>query len=299
MSILKILFFIIKHPLNKNHKFNSILKFLKWQITYRIIKTKFIFEWVDNTKFILEKNETGMSGNLYCGLMEYEDMLFIVHLLDENDKFFDIGANVGSYTLLASGVKRCKTVCFEPIQSTFQRLIDNVNLNRINHLVDLKNNGVGNKNEVLSFSNNLNTTNKVILDSNNDNLTEVNVITLDDNFLPNEKTIVKIDVEGYEFFILKGGIKFFSNSNVIAILIELNGSGKLYGIDDADIHQYILNFGFKPIRYNPFNRTPYYIDDYKSSSGGNTIYVRNIDFIKERCLNSKKVCIKTANNLSI
>lgn len=299
MTIFKILSFILNHPLNKDNKFYSILKFLKWQIVYRIFNTKFIFEWVDNTKFILLKNETGMSGNLYCGLMEYEDMLFIIHLLDENDNFFDIGANVGSYTLLASGVKRCRTVCFEPIPSTFQRLIDNVNLNRINHLVDLRNNGVGNKNEVLSFSNNLNTTNKVTLDSNSDDSTEVNVITLDDNFIPNEKTIVKIDVEGYEFFILKGGVKFFSNPNVIAIIIELNGSGKLYDIDDDDINQFILNFGFKPIRYNPFNRTPYHIDDYKSSSTGNTIYVRNIDFIKERCLNSKKVCIKTANNLSI
>ena len=83
------------------------------------------------------------------------------------------------------------------------------------------------------------------------------------------------------------------------VWVSTKGNGNLYDIDNDDVNQFILNFGFKPIRYDPFNRTPYHIDDYKSSSMGNTIYVRNIDFIKERCLNSKKVCIKTANNLSI
>ena len=55
----------------------------------------------------------------------------------EGLKQFGVAISKGEWSqilsLLASGVKRCKTVCFEPIQSTFQRLIDNVNLNRINH----------------------------------------------------------------------------------------------------------------------------------------------------------------------
>ena len=297
MSLLNTINFIIKHPLNKNNKFNSIVKFLKWQFIHRVINSKFIFDWVDNTKFILQKNETGMSGNLYCGLMEYEEMIFIIHLLNEDDKFYDIGANVGSYTLLASGVKKCKTVCFEPLPSTFEKLIDNINLNRIQHLVNAKNFGVGNKNEVLSFTNNLNTTNKVILDRNDKDTTEVNVITLDKNFTPSEKTVVKIDVEGYEYFILEGGTNFFSNVNIIAIIIELNSSGKRYGINDIDIHKTILKFGFKPIRYNPNNRTPFFVQDYNKA--GNTIYIRDIDVIKRRCLNSKHICIKTANNLII
>ena len=238
-----------------------------------------------------------MTGNLYCGLLEYEDMSFVLHSLKETDNFYDIGANVGSYTLLASGVKRCKSFCFEPIQSTFERLINNVNLNKIQHLVDARNIGIGDRNERISFTNDLNTTNRVCKDSSIDNTENVDVIRLDDNFKPSIPSIAKIDVEGFEDFVLKGGKNFFSSSNTIALIIELNGSGKIFNIEDDEIHKEILSFGFSPIKYAPFERRLTSLESYNSN--GNTIYVRDIEAIQKRCNESDSVCIHTSNDLII
>ena len=43
----------------------------------------------------------GVTGNVYCGLHDFAEMSFMLHLLRAGDLFADIGANVGSYTVLA------------------------------------------------------------------------------------------------------------------------------------------------------------------------------------------------------
>ena len=297
MKLLNTLLFIMNHPLNKKNKLGSLLCFLKWQLKSRLYKSEHIYRWVDKINFIIKRGEHALTGNLYCGLLEYEDMSFVLHSLKETDNFYDIGANVGSYTLLASGVKRCKSFCFEPIQSTFERLIDNVNLNKIQHLVDARNIGIGDRNEILSFTNDLNTTNRVCKDSDIDNTENVDVIRLDDYFKSLVPSIAKIDVEGFEDFVLKGGKNFFSSSNTIALIIELNGSGKIFNIEDDEIHKEILSFGFSPIRYAPFERRLISLESYNSS--GNTIYVKDIEAIQKRCNESNSVCIHTSNDLII
>ncbi len=297
MSLINTLSFIINHPFNKNNKLSSLFCFIKWQFNSRLIKSKYIFKWVDETKVIIQKGEHAMTGNLYCGLMEHEDMGFVLHCLRKTDIFYDIGANVGSYTILASGVKGCRTICFEPIQSTFERLMDNINLNKIGHLVDAKNVGVGSKNEILSFTEDLNTTNRVCTSSRPDGTVDIEVITLDDNFDSSVPSVVKIDVEGYENFVLKGGKKFFSSSNVIAMIIELNGSGKVFNIKDTEIHQEIMSFGFVPVKYDLFQRELKALKNYNRV--GNTIYVKNIEAVQKRCTKSDSLCVHTANDLII
>ena len=64
-----------------------------------------------------------MTGNIYCGLVEFADMAFVLHVLRAGDLFVDIGANAGAYTLLASSVAGAKTTCFEPAPATYARLL--------------------------------------------------------------------------------------------------------------------------------------------------------------------------------
>ena len=297
MGLLRILKFIVSHPMNRGAGLSAVLKFIRYQLAIRLFSSKSLVNWVNETKILVSKGETGLTGNLYCGLMEYEDMSFLLHYLRQDDKFYDIGANVGAYTILASGVIRAKTVSFEPLPSTYDRLIDQIKINRIEHLVESNNCGVGDKKDRLEFTNNLNCMNKVNKDPNYRDVTIVDVIKLDDCYKPNENSFVKIDVEGYEKFVFDGGVNFFSNENISALIVELNGSGASFGIEDFDVHKIIMSFGFHPISYEPFSRELSLLDSYKFD--GNTIYVKNITLAQQRVTASGTVCIRTANSLKL
>lgn len=288
--------FISSHPLCKDRKFNSFLRFFRWQIFAGYSHSQKLINWVDDTKFIAKKGETGITGNIYCGFMEFEDMSFTLHFLRHNDQFYDIGANVGAYTILASGAVGCKSFSFEPLPDTFNRLKDQIKINKIEHLVKTFNKGVGYKRGSLEFTNSLNCMNRVNTDPNNTNVTLVDVVTLDETFHPDQPSFVKIDVEGYEAFIINGGKEFFSNTNVLGIIIEINGSGKEFGISDQEIDNILRGHNFQPVSYDPFKR------DIKVSNfnkSGNTIYIKDIDDAQRRCKESKFFEIHTANNIKI
>ena len=229
--------------------------------------------------------------------MEYIDMSFLLHYLNDTDVFFDIGANVGAYTILASGVKGAKSIPFEPVPATFSKLIDQIKINHIDDLVIPRNNGIGDEVGVLRFTDTLNCQNKVSLDQDDNQSTLVEVLTLDDFSNPNDHSFVKIDVEGYEKFVFDGGKDFFSNPNVNALIVELNGSGLDYAINDQDLHSMIISYGFKPVSYDPFQRKIDIMSSY--NEGGNTIYIKDISLAEKRVLRSPNVVIHTANELVI
>jgi hypothetical protein len=55
---------------------------------------------------------------VHCGFHEAADMAFVLHLLRPDDRFLDIGANVGTYTILSSGVAQAHSITLEPIPAT-------------------------------------------------------------------------------------------------------------------------------------------------------------------------------------
>lgn len=83
-------------------------------------------QWINDLILPLEKGDTGLTSAYYVGLHEFEDMAFAIHLLREDDTFVDVGANLGSYSLLASGVTKANSIAFEPVPTTYNRLIDNI-----------------------------------------------------------------------------------------------------------------------------------------------------------------------------
>jgi len=281
---------------------NKIILFLIKNITYRYIlklfNSKIIFLWINDSKLLVQKNDHGLIGNLYWGLEDFKEMSFMLHYLREDDNFFDIGSNLGAYTVLASSVVKCKSYAFEPLPKTFEQLIKEIKLNNIEHLVELHNLGISSKSDWLYFTSNFGCMNRVHTNqySNNTNLKKIKVIALDDKFNPDKNTLIKIDVEGYEKYILDGGKEFFSNKNVKVLIVEINGLSKDYGIEDYKIDEQIREFGFKPIRYNPINRK---IENIKIIKNGNTIYIKDFKEASIRCNEAKKFKICSLDNYII
>lgn len=288
MNVISLIKFITSHPLNQNNKFQAILRFVKWQVGTRLQPYPIIYPFTENSKLIIRKGMTGATGNLYCGLHEFSDMGFLIHLLRREDFFIDIGANVGSYTVLASGHIGATTYSIEPVPATFSSLIQNISINQIGQKVTAFNVAVGSQKGCINFTSSFDTMNHVASEGET-NVIKVPVDTLD-NMLVDQRVplVLKIDVEGFETEVLKGATGVLQQGGLKAIIIELNGSGTRYGYDEKSIHDKLLNLGFKPYQYDPKKRTLSIIETFGSH---NTIYIRDLDYVQERLRTAPKIKI--------
>ena len=290
-NFLQLLKFVNTHPLTKKNKLNTLLRIIKWQIISKLYPIAFVLPFIEDSKLIVKKGMTGATGNLYSGLHEFEDMAFLLHFLREEDLFGDIGANIGSYTVLASGVVKAKSIAVEPIPTTFNHLKHNIQINDLELLVTSYNKGAGASNGSLLFTKTLDTINHVVAEDDIDieNRIEVPIDTLDNIFLSLHPSLLKIDVEGFELNVLNGGHDVLKSSELKAIIIELNDSGNRYGITDEEVHDFLLSYNFFPYSYKPFTRVLERLP--KFIGHGNTIYIKDKNFVETRVNNSRKYSV--------
>lgn len=291
MASFKTIQLIYNHPLNRDNPIQALWRFIKWNISSRLMPYPIIYPLTQNSKIIVERKLTGAVINLYCGLVEFEDMFFILHFLRKGDLFVDIGANVGSFTLLASAEIGAETIAAEPLPSTFQYLVQNVRLNQIESLVTAHNIGIGSQEGVLKFTKSLDTINHVARAGDTDTI-DVPVDILDNLLDGKTPILLKIDVEGFEAEVVRGGAKTLQNPSVRAVIIELNGLGSKYGYDESQIHTQLLDYGFISCAYEPGSRGLM-----KAGLKGihNTIYVKDFLFVQERLKSSRRIGVLGKN----
>ncbi|WP_025144446.1 FkbM family methyltransferase [Pedobacter jeongneungensis] len=282
-SIKRTLRFIQQHPLAKKHLLKAYANFFRWQLVSRLNTKATPIKFIEGTKFLARKRITGITGNIYVGLHEFEEMSFLLHFLRHEDTFFDVGANVGAYTILASGVVKAKSIAFEPALCTFKILEANIRLNNLAELATCQNIGVGDRHTHMHFTQNQDTTNHVALIASADTI-GIDIFPLDYFYPAHRPAMLKIDVEGFETAVLKGALKLLKDPLLKVIIIELNGSGQKYSYDDEKIHQQLIKLDFNPFKYDPFSRILYPISSYGTF---NTIYIRDVDSVRDKLINAK------------
>ena len=286
-SLYRLASFIAQHPLTRNHQLAAWLRFIRWQVGSRIIKFPVLFPWINQSNLIIERGMVGATGNLYCGLHEFDDMGFLLHFLRQEDLFIDVGANIGSYTVLAASVKNSSVLSFEPIPATYARLMANIRANPGARVTAI-NEGLGAENEILLFSANLDAENHVLPNEEGfgGESIAVKVRKLDDVTGDLSPIMIKIDVEGFESQVIQGGLNTISAPSLLVILIELNGLGSRYGYSEDSIKSTIVDYGFTPNKYDPLTRSLIPISIVGASNHGNILFIRDIDKVQERLTTS-------------
>lgn len=283
-SLINTLQFVLHHPLTQNERVEALRRFFFWQVGCRLIKMPIVIPWVNQTRLLIEKGMAGATGNYYCGLHEFNDMSFVLHYLRPKELFLDIGANVGTYSVLAAGCVGAQVIAIEPIPKTYRHLMDNININGLHALVDARNIGLDSNKGQLDFSADLDAENHVVASSENSphNTISVEVSTLDEELDGRCPKMIKIDVEGFETEVLKGGAKTFASAELEAVLIELNGAGLRYGFSEKDIHEQFERWGFSPCRYDPYSRLLDQMNIVDINRGGNVLFLKDIADARKR-----------------
>jgi FkbM family methyltransferase len=282
----------IREILNNDYtiaqKIHSLYRFVKWQITCKILKKTLAFKYTPNSKLLLINGFQAVTGNYYFGISDLDVMPFLLHLLRPNDLFIDMGANGGAYTVLASAEKGAYTVAIEAAADTFKGLQQNINLNAINDKVEALNIAVSDVNGTLPFTSANHATNRVSYEQTED-IVNVEAKTLDTILHGRIPLLMKMDIEGHEHNALLGAHHTISSPDCKAIIIEFSNTGEYYGYGNDKTHQLLTDYGFKPYSYDYKKRQLTGYDPLQTNYEFNMIYIKDEKFVQDRVSNAESI----------
>jgi len=201
--------------------FTSIINLFHLNIAKRFFNKDLINKKVNNYRMNLLTNDGGISRSLILFGGREEDKKYILDkILNENMNVFDIGANIGYYTIFfLKKINKGKVLAIEPSIENLELCKQNIKLNNIKYNnIKFLCAGVSNKNAkkkfLISNQSNLHTFNyegsaKRFLTGEFREIQTYDVYQLSKKFfLPD---LIRMDVEGHECEIISGMLKYIKN----------------------------------------------------------------------------------------
>lgn len=177
---------------------------------------------------------------IWLGSYEAKKQLALAAVLKAGDVFYDIGANVGFYSLLGSRRvgKDGRVVAFEPLPQNLNVLRRHLSLNHLSNVTAI-NSAVSDRRGTAQFS---------VTDPSSSHLSptgnlRVAVTTLDsvaEEYGLRPPQVVKVDVEGAEIDLIRGGLRCLVQSRPILFIAIHSGDlfSELFGV----LHEHCLPF---------------------------------------------------------
>lgn len=152
--------------------------------------------------------------------------------------YVDVGANIGNHSVYFGIFSRAqKIISFEPHPIVFEVLKKNIENNKLNSKVDIYNVALGEKSGKCSIA--VEPTDEIggarVVPGNNVDQWKL------DRFVEEKIAVIKMDVEGYEKFVVKGA-KQVLKKHKPELFVELT-SKKQY----LEVYNLIKEFGYQPI----------------------------------------------------
>jgi len=269
VSIANSIRYAAHHPIVRLAPARVAMNIIGWQVRSRISTDPFEVDWLMGTRLVAERGMTGATGNIYFGLWEFHDMGFALHFMRPGDLFCDIGANIGSYSILAAGIVGARTVSFEPDIDTARHLHRNIRANRLDDLVSIRELALASTEGELALSAGRGPMNQVVAGLNA-NARMVRASTLDAQLDGEVPTMLKVDVEGFELEVVRGGHDTLAAPMLKAVAVET---------EDREVLRILKDYGFATIRYDPFTRA---LVRGSSAEHHNHLLVRDVEWVRER-----------------
>jgi FkbM family methyltransferase len=193
-------------------------------------KTDRLIGTVGSYRVELDMNDL-IQRQIYFGLYDTGEVALVRRLLQPGDVFFDIGANVGFYSLIGAGAVGAtgRVHAFEPMPRNADKLRGAIALNALTHIV-VNQAAVGDAPGTLTlhFPDDKDENSgwaTVVVDGKKPNQIDVPMITVDE-YVEAQKIarvkLIKMDIEGAEPLALAGMRGLLARANAPDMLVEIN-----------------------------------------------------------------------------
>jgi FkbM family methyltransferase len=230
---------------------------------------------------------------IYCRNFEMTERAFVNHFLRPGDVFVDVGANIGLFTLIAASRvgPTGRVIAFEPTSQTYDRLVRNVELNRLSN-VDCVKSALSDHSGQLDLVRSVDgydAWNSFAGPTKGHSVSseQVDVIEWDRyaaaHGLSGNVTMMKIDVEGWEGRVLAGGRETLSRPDSPILQVEFtDDAAQAAGSSCRDLYALLESLGYRMFLYDAERRTLAQEPLRDHYPYANLLAVKNSDLVHER-----------------
>jgi FkbM family methyltransferase len=196
-----------------------------------------------------------LQRQMWFKLYDIHEIQLVREILKEGDIFFDVGANIGYYSFIASQqVKSTGLVhAFEPISRNIRAITDGIETNAISNIAvnQLAISDTEGKLTIFQADKDIGNSGwaSIIQTKLKHHPIEVTVTTLDSYVQKHNIAkidLIKMDIEGAEFEAIKGMKTILTGSHKPSIILELNEFLlKQRALPSRDILTYLKQYGYR------------------------------------------------------
>lgn len=271
----------------RKHPSRVVGRFAYLQLRRRFGPSPFTFTTPTGTCAMVERGGdfSSIAGLYYLDMPDLEETAFACHTLRPHEVFWDIGANLGFWSLLLVG-RGSEAHAFEPTPLTFQNQCKQFAAQLPPHRDRLHGHNVAlsAQSGKMRFVVDRGQANYLLKNDEayGGQVAEVDVRTVDafrgQAPAPN---FIKIDVEGWTLPVLEGARETLGNPDLHGLVIETfrfadGASAEMRAVEDL-----LAGYGFRPFAYDPSNRQLRPLMQLNEGRQ-NTVYARDDEALRAR-----------------
>lgn len=168
--------------------------------------------------------------------------------------FLDIGSLYGDASLMFLQYEPSRIFAYEPVEDSYQNLLKTIQLNNTDKIFAVKK-GIGEKTGTTQIA--IDTTNagaSTLLNKlstiETPNVENIEISTIDEECLNKKVGLIKMDIEGFEYYAIKGGLNTIKRDKPV-LLISIYHTGKDFFEILPMIKSYVPEYKFRYLDVSP------------------------------------------------
>ena len=241
--------YVWRHPGNRHRRLHGLDRLVMWQVWQRVVRRTWTVKLRHGARLVCYPHNSATSAVVYCGLPDWPEMNFLLDHLQPGGLFLDVGANTGTYAVLAGSVRDVRVIALEPSLEAWARLQRNVDINGFQSVVALHLAAAAQAGRV-TLTRGQDTINRVVSAGYDGETEDVEAVTIDEVITRfgggRRLCLMKVDVEGSEGAVLRGASAVLA-ADKPALIIENNRP--------EEIARLLAPLGYEFFTYEPTARS--------------------------------------------
>jgi FkbM family methyltransferase len=187
----------------------------------------------------------------HCGLVHLSEKL---KSYIKGKVFLDIGAYIGDSGLIFLKYSPSRIYAYEPVKYNYELLQQTIEKNNAPLIIPV-NKGIGDKKDFLSIHINKSESSinsQLQLPNSMNSIEQIEVTTIDEECKDMEVGLIKMDIEGFEYYAIKGGIETIQRDKPV-LIISVYHTGKDFFEIPPMIRKACPSYKFKYLDLFPSN----------------------------------------------